>query len=64
MTAHPVRTMAGYYVIRSDGRRTGPTPTFEESRLKLERDLRADAVREAIGGLLANIKFVKTPAAQ
>jgi peptidyl-prolyl cis-trans isomerase C len=58
VTAYPVPTLAGYFVIRVEGRSNHKTPTFEEARPALERDIRADAIRDAIGSLLSNVKFI------
>ncbi len=58
MTAYPVATMAGHFIIRAEGRSTLRTPTFDEARPALERDIRADAIREAIGSLLNNVTYV------
>jgi peptidyl-prolyl cis-trans isomerase C len=62
VTAYPVPTPVGYFLIRVEGRRTGATPTFEQARPQLERDLRAEAISEAVGTLLSNVKFL--PAGQ
>jgi peptidyl-prolyl cis-trans isomerase C len=55
---YPVGSFAGYFIIRVEGRSSHATPTFEEARPALERSIRADAVREAIGSLLSNVKFI------
>ena len=57
VTPYPVRALFGYFVLRVEGRRQRATPTFDEVRLQLERDLRAVAVRDAITSLLNEIKF-------
>jgi peptidyl-prolyl cis-trans isomerase C len=61
MTGFPVRTVAGFFIVRVDGRSLPTTPTFEEARPMLERDLRSDAIRDAIGSLLRNVKYVPPP---
>ena len=33
------------------------TPTFEEAGAALERDIRTEAIKDAIGTLMSNIKF-------
>ena len=49
--------MAGYYIVRVEGRRNRATPGFEEAREKLERELRAEAVRTTIGSLLTGVQL-------
>jgi peptidyl-prolyl cis-trans isomerase C len=58
MAPYPVASIGGYFVIRVEGRVTGKTPTFEEARPSLERAIRAEAISEAIGSLLSNVKFI------
>jgi len=60
-TPYPVATRLGYYIIRAEGRSNALTPTFDEARATLESDIRADAMREAIGSLLSNVQFVVPP---
>jgi peptidyl-prolyl cis-trans isomerase C len=57
MTAFPLPSPAGYYILRVEGRRQRATPTFEEARPSLERALRAEATQSAIGSVLADIKI-------
>jgi peptidyl-prolyl cis-trans isomerase C len=57
VTQYPVRALFGYFVLRVESRRQRATPSFDEVRLQLERDLRAVAVRDAITSLLNEIKF-------
>jgi peptidyl-prolyl cis-trans isomerase C len=57
VTAYPVPSLAGYFIIRVEGRWTLPTPTFDEARVKLEQGLRSDAIKETVDSLLSNIKF-------
>jgi peptidyl-prolyl cis-trans isomerase C len=57
VTPYPVRGMAGYFILRVEGRRQRATPTFEEARDKLAHDLRTVAVTGAITSLLKEIKF-------
>jgi len=57
ITPYPVHGLAGYFILRVEGRRQRATPAFEEARDKLSRDLRAEAVREAITSLLKDIHF-------
>jgi len=59
VTAYPVATFVGYFVVRVEGRRNRAPLTFEEARLRLEHELRAEAVKTAIGRLLANVKLVQ-----
>jgi peptidyl-prolyl cis-trans isomerase C len=63
ITAYPVATLMGYFVIRVEGRRNREPLTFEEARPRLERELRAEAVKASIGALLANVKVVLPTAA-
>ena len=61
IAAYPVHAMAGYYVVRVEARRNRATPGFEAAREKLERELRAEAVRTTIGSLLTGVQL--TPGA-
>jgi peptidyl-prolyl cis-trans isomerase C len=56
-TAFPLRSPAGYYILRVEGRRQRATPGFEEARPGLEQALRAEATQAAIGSVLADIKM-------
>ncbi len=56
-TRYPVPAQAGFFVIRVSGHSYHKTPTFEEARAALERDIRTDAIKDAIGTLMSNIKF-------
>ena len=58
VTAYPVNSVAGYFIVRIEGRRQRATPTFEESRAVLERAERADAVRLAVTRITDDIKLV------
>jgi peptidyl-prolyl cis-trans isomerase C len=53
VTAYPVRTAAGWFVLKTEVRRRGPTPSFAEARDRLEaeseRDNVAAVVRAALG---------------
>jgi peptidyl-prolyl cis-trans isomerase C len=57
ITPFPLKTLAGYFILRVEGRRQRGTPTFDEARPQLEAALRADAIREAIQDVLAHIKM-------
>ncbi len=59
VTAYPVATFIGYFIIRIEGRRSGPPLTFEQVRARLEHQLREEAVRTAIGSLLSNVKLIQ-----
>jgi peptidyl-prolyl cis-trans isomerase C len=48
VTAFPVRTSPGYFILRVEGRRQKAPLTFDEARPELERALRVDAVRAAV----------------
>jgi peptidyl-prolyl cis-trans isomerase C len=56
MTAFPVRTLPGYFIIRVEGRRQRATPTFEEARPSLVAELRREAATAALNGLTSDIK--------
>jgi peptidyl-prolyl cis-trans isomerase C len=58
ITPYPVHGMAGYFILRVEGRRQRATPTFDEARDKLARDLRTEAVKDTVTSLLKEIKFV------
>jgi peptidyl-prolyl cis-trans isomerase C len=58
MTAYPVASFHGYFVIRVEGRSNQTTPTFEAAKPALERALRAEATRELLGSLLSNVKYI------
>jgi len=61
MTAYPMRSAAGYYLLRVEGRRQRATPSFEEARPVLERAIRAEAVQAAVGSVLDGIKMAPAP---
>ena len=58
LAAYPIGTIVGYFVVRIDGRQSLAPLGFEEARAGLVREIRSDAIREAVGSLLTNIKFV------
>jgi peptidyl-prolyl cis-trans isomerase C len=55
VTPYPVRTAAGWFVLRAEARRPGATPTFTEAHDRLqaecERDNVAAVVRSALNGV-------------
>jgi peptidyl-prolyl cis-trans isomerase C len=57
-TPYPVASRVGFFVIKVEGRWRRATPTFDEARPALERDLRSEAIQAAIETLLSNVKFV------
>jgi peptidyl-prolyl cis-trans isomerase C len=57
ITPFPMKTVAGYFILRIEGRRQRGTPTFDEARPKLEATLRGEAIRDAIQDVLAHIKM-------
>jgi len=59
MTAYPVRSPVGYFVIRVEGRRQRGTPTFEEAKPRLEGELRAEAAHQMIHAVLEHLKLVR-----
>jgi peptidyl-prolyl cis-trans isomerase C len=58
VTPYPVASSIGFFVIRVEGRSSHKPQTFEEARPALEHDLRADAIRDTINSLLANVTFI------
>jgi peptidyl-prolyl cis-trans isomerase C len=62
ITAFPMRTSAGYFVLRVEGRRQRGTPTFEEVRPQLEASLRSEAMKDEIEYVVNHIKMA--PVAQ
>jgi len=54
----PINSVVGYFVLRVEGRRQRATPTFDEVRVRLESELRAEAARNAITSLLKEITIV------
>lgn len=62
ITAFPVRTVAGYFVLRIEGRRQRATPSFEEARAGLQRELRREAATKVLAGLTADVKPMPAPA--
>jgi peptidyl-prolyl cis-trans isomerase C len=58
VSAFPVRSPAGYFVIRVEGRRQRGTPTIDEARPRLEREIRAEAVSMTVQSVLEHIKVV------
>ena len=57
VSSFPVNSAVGFFILRVEGRRQRATPTFDEARPKLESELRAQAARDAITSLLADIKM-------
>jgi peptidyl-prolyl cis-trans isomerase C len=57
VTPFPMKSPAGYFVLRVEGRRQRGTPTFEEARPQLEAALRAEAVNETIKNVMAHIRM-------
>jgi peptidyl-prolyl cis-trans isomerase C len=66
VSAYPVRSAAGYFVVRVEGRRRRATPDFDEVRARLEQELRGEAVRNAVASLTDDVKLApaKQPDAQ
>ena len=56
MTAYPVRTAAGYFIVKIEGRRQRGTPTYEEARGELLRALKQDAAGGVIRAQMAAVK--------
>lgn len=59
MTAYPVRSPVGYFVIRVEGRRQRGTPSFEEAKPRLEGELRAASAQAMIHAVLEHLKLVR-----
>ena len=57
VTPYPVNGLFGYFILRVEGRQRRATPTFDQARDRLVREIRADAIRDAITGLLKDIRF-------
>lgn len=57
ITPFPMKTLAGYFILRAEGRRQRGTPTFEEARSQLEAGLRAEAIKEAIENVMSHIRM-------
>ena len=45
---YPVRTAAGWFVVRAGDRRLAPTPSFEEVRPRLEAECERDNVAAVV----------------
>jgi peptidyl-prolyl cis-trans isomerase C len=56
-TPFPMPTVGGYFILRVEGRRQRATPSFDDSKPKLEASVRADAIKDAIQTVLAHIKM-------
>jgi peptidyl-prolyl cis-trans isomerase C len=57
VTPFPMKSGAGYFILRVEGRRQRGTPTFEEARPQLEAELRGEGVKDAIENVMAHIKM-------
>jgi peptidyl-prolyl cis-trans isomerase C len=57
VTPFPMKTPAGYFILRAEARRQRGTPTFEEARPQLEAALRSEAIRDTIQTVMAHIKM-------
>jgi peptidyl-prolyl cis-trans isomerase C len=58
----PVHTQIGWHVIKTEGKRTKPAPTFEEVKPQLEQYLERKAQAELITKLRAEAKIEKPEA--
>jgi peptidyl-prolyl cis-trans isomerase C len=58
ITGFPVATPVGYFIVRVEGRRRRGTPTFDEARPWLEREIRAETAQAAIDAVMSKIKLV------
>lgn len=61
-TANPVHVQDGYFVLRVEGRRQRATPSFDDARGDLTRDLRRETAAAAIRALTADAKPVPAAA--
>jgi peptidyl-prolyl cis-trans isomerase C len=59
MSAYPVRSPVGYFIVRVEGRRQRGTPTFDEAKPRLEGELRGEAAQTMIHAVLEHLKLVQ-----
>jgi len=52
VTAYPVKTVVGWFVLRVDARRTTPTPTFAQARAGLLAECQRDAIDAVVQAAL------------
>lgn len=55
VTAYPVRTAAGWFVLQAVARRAAPTPTFAEARDRLKAESQRDQVGAVVRAALAGM---------
>ncbi len=60
VTAYPVKTSTGYYLIRIDGRRQRAAPSLDEARAEISSELRREKAAEIMRLLISEVK-VNTP---
>jgi peptidyl-prolyl cis-trans isomerase C len=48
VTAHPVRTLYGWFVLKAEERRVAPTPSFAAARQQLELEIESENVRAVV----------------
>lgn len=60
----PVHTQFGWHVVKTEGKRTKPTPSFEEVKPQLDQYLVRKAQAELVTKLRAEAKIEKAPAAK
>lgn len=55
VTAHPVRTQVGWFVLRAVEQRPGPTPTFAEVRGRLEAEIQRENLPAVVQAAMAAV---------
>ena len=63
VTFFPVRAPAGYFIIRVEGRRQRGTPTYDEARAALTRELRREAATAVVRAFSTDVKLNEPAAA-
>ncbi len=61
VTPFPVHAQPGWFILRVEGRRQKATPTFEEARAGLTRELRLEAATALVQSMAANIRMPAAP---
>jgi peptidyl-prolyl cis-trans isomerase C len=57
VTAYPVRTAAGWFVLRSDARRLGATPSFTQARDRLVAEIERDNVAVVMQSVMRGLSI-------
>ncbi len=61
ISAFPVATPGGFYLLRIEGRRQRATLAFEDAKPALERILRGEAANRILSDVMAKIKMARPP---